>query len=108
MDYDAIEIYNNMGQEVDLSPFSIQIYNNGSETPSVNIPLNDYTIQNNSTFVITRRTTPGVTADLVTSSLSFTGDDAVALVRDYQADPGDPGTDGQADGATGLAYAGPL
>lgn len=105
MDYDAIEIYNNMGQEVDLSPFSIQIYNNGSETPSVNIPLNDYTIQNNSTFVITRRTTPGVTADLVTSSLSFTGDDAVALVRDYQADPGDPGTDGQADGATGLAYA---
>lgn len=103
MDYDAIEIYNNMGQEVDLSPFSIQIYNDGSDTPSVNISLNGKTIQNNSTFVITN--TPGVSADLITSSLSFTGNDAVALVRDYQADPGDPGTDGQEDGATGLAYA---
>lgn len=108
---DAIEIYNNMGQDVDLSPFSIQIFNNGSATPSVNIPLTGYTILKDSTFVIARVDIAGVTEDWINTSLSFTGNDAVALVRDYLADAviGDywwnVGPDGESDGATGLVYA---
>ena len=108
---DAIEIYNNMGQDVDLSDFSIQIYNGGSSTPSVDIPLDGYTILKDSTFVIVRTAITGVTADLTTGNLSFSGDDAVALVRDYIADDEidddwwDEGPDGESDSATGLQYA---
>ena len=56
---DAIEIYNNLGQAVDLSPFSIQIYNGGSTTPSVTIPLKgmitDNLLANHTTLVIETR-----------------------------------------------------
>lgn len=101
----AIEIYNNMGETVNLAAkkFSIQIYNNGSSTPTVNIPLTG-TIANGATYVITRQTITGVT-NQTSSLLQFDGNDAVVLVRDYVADAGDPGPDGQADGATGLMYA---
>lgn len=106
---DAIEIYNNMGQDVDLSDFSIQIYNGGSSTPSVDIPLDGYTILKDSTFVIVRTAITGVTADLTTGNLSFSGDDAVALVRDYIDDTNAGwwynGPDGEEDSATGLVYA---
>lgn len=110
-DADAIEIYNNMGQDVDLSDFSIQIYNSGSSTPSVDIPLDGYTIPKDSTFVIVRTAITGVTANLTTGNLSFSGDDAVALVRDYIADDEidddwwDEGPDREWDSATGLQYA---
>ena len=107
---DAIEIYNNMGQDVDLSPFSIQIYNGGSSTPSVDIPLDGYTILKDSTFVIVRTAITGVTANLTTVNLSFSGDDAVALVRDYIDDTNAgwwdyEGPDEEWDSATGLQYA---
>jgi len=107
---DAIEIYNNLGQAVDLSPFSIQIYNGGSTTPSVTIPLKgmitDNLLANHTTLVIARTSVSGVPGWAVTrSALGFSGDDAVALVRDYLADDGNPGPDGKADGATNLQYA---
>ena len=106
---DAIEIYNNMGQDVDLSDFSIQIYNGGSSTPSVDIPLDGYTILKDNTFVIVRTAITGVTADLTTGNLSFSGDDAVALVRDYIDDTNagwwdNNGPDGENDGAESLLY----
>ena len=107
---DAIEIYNNLGQAVDLSPFFIQIYNGGSTTPSVTIPLKgmitDNLLANHTTLVIARTSVSGVPGWAVTrSALGFSGNDAVALVRDYLDDTGNPGPDGQVDGATGLQYA---
>ncbi len=99
---DAIELFNNMGEPVDLAAkkFSIQIYNNGSSTPSVNIPLSG-TIANHSTFVIASAAITGITTNQVSPSLAFDGNDAVALVRDYIADVGGDSD----DGASGLIYA---
>ena len=97
----AIEIYNNMGESINLSAmkFSIQIYENGSSTPSVNIPLTG-TIASGATYVITRQDIAG-TSNQFNSLLEFDGDDAVALVRDYVADT----TGDTDDGAQGLTYA---
>lgn len=112
---DAIEIFNNMGEDIDLAgkKFSIQIYNGTEEyrwqggwvqwstvssTPSVNIPLTG-TIANGATYVIASQTITGVT-NQISSILQFDGNDAVALVRDYVADP----TGDSDDGATGLMY----
>ncbi len=107
---DVIEIYNNMGEDIDLEEkhFSIQIYNGTwswwswnytvSSTPSVNIPLTG-TIANGATYVIASQTITGVT-NQISSLLQFDGNDAVALVRDYVADP----TGDSDDGATGLMY----
>jgi hypothetical protein len=55
--------------------------------------ITDNLLANHTTLVIAR------------TSLGFSGDDAVALVRDYLADDGNPGPDGKADGATNLQYA---
>ncbi len=110
---DAIEIYNNMGQDVDLSDFSIQIYNSGSETPSVNIPLSGMItgdiLAENATLVISSAAIAGVTGEIVRTALSFSGDDAVALVRDYIDDTNagwwdNNGPDGENDGAESLLY----
>ncbi|MEL7636215.1 MAG: choice-of-anchor K domain-containing protein [Anaerolineaceae bacterium] len=81
---DAIELYNNAGIDFDFAvrPYWIQIYNNGSPRASVSIPLTD-TLPQGETYVIARADILGVTEQLVTSSLSFSGNDAVALVRGY-------------------------
>ena len=96
---DAIEIYNNMGQEVDLADknFSIQIFANGSTTPT-NIALTG-TIAAGGTYVIASAEIASVVGEQISTSLSFSGDDAVALVRDYISDQGNT------DGATSLQYA---
>lgn len=112
---DAIELYNNMGQELDISKFSIQIYRDGSSSPDVNIPLSGMItgdlLAEDATLVISSAAIDGVTGEFVRTALAFDGNDAVALVRDYIADDEidddwwDEGPDGEWDSATGLQYA---
>ncbi len=94
---DAVELYNNTGQDIDFSAgnFYVQVYNGGNdgilERPNAIIQLTG-SIANGSTYVIARSDITGVTEDIIDSTLSYSGDDAVVLVRAYEADSGD--TDG--------------
>lgn len=47
-----IELYNATGQSVNLNDYSIAIFSNGSATVSGTVPLNDYNLPNQSTYVI--------------------------------------------------------
>lgn len=93
---DAIELYNNTYKPIDFSfmPFWIQIFESGSDIGNTPIPLTGI-IPAHSTYVIASADIPGVTENLISASLSFSGDDAVVLIRNYI-----PDTDGEQDGAT--------
>lgn len=97
---DAIEIYNNTGSDIVFAdkPYWITIFNNGSQRASIAIELTG-TLLKNQTYVIASSDIAGVTEQLVTSDLSFSGDDAVALVRGYR------GNDSEPDGATNDTWA---
>lgn len=96
---DAIEIFNNMGEAVDLAAkkFYLQVYADGSASPTTVITLTG-TVANGATFVISASAIVGI-SNQVASILAFDGNDAVVLVRDYVDDAGG------ADGASGLQYA---
>ena len=78
-----LEIYNGTGVNVDLSAYSIDIYLNGSGTPSNTITLSG-TLNNGDTYLIynpsadTNITSNGGASS---SSINFTGDDAITLVK---------------------------
>ena len=97
---DAIELYNNTEEAIDFAtkPTYILIYNGGAFVPSAIITLTG-SIPANGTYVIAAANITGVTENLVTGSLSYSGDDAVVLAYNTIGDSGTPGPDGQADGA---------
>ena len=76
----CLEIYNGTGADVDLSTYSVEIYGNGSLTATSTIALegnladDSYYVVCNSSFALN-----GLSPDLLTGSLNFNGDDAVAL-----------------------------
>jgi len=93
---DAIELYNNTNKTLNFStmPFYIQIFEGGSDIGNAPIPLTG-TLAPASTYVIASADIPGITENQISASLSYSGDDAVALIRYYI-----PDTDGETDGAT--------
>jgi len=79
----AIEIYNNTGATVNLSGYKILIYNNGNATPSSQISIPDYLLPDNGTYTICHPLADSLLktlAQLTTTQLIFTGNDALALV----------------------------
>ena len=84
----GLEIYNPGPNAINLSPggsnYVVQIYLNGSGTPSTNISLNG-TVEANSTFVLVGSLSVSSLRDLAnqinTNGMSFTGDDAIVLRR---------------------------
>ena len=76
----AVEIYNGTGQGVDLSQYSVTIFANGSSTPTATIPLVGGILADGAVWVVANPGAgPGLVPDQVDGSLSFTGNDAVAL-----------------------------
>ena len=109
---DAIELYNNTGVDIDFTerPYFLQIFNNGSDVASITIPLTGSIAYGDTYVIASEDITLGdegadVDEDLISGTLSFSGDDAVVLVRDWTDDTGDPGPDGQADGAEHVQWA---
>lgn len=85
----AIELYNATGQEVDLSDgYELRIYINGASSPSSTITFPAGTrLDDGLTYVIANtlaNTTIRAKAQLITGSLNFNGDDAVALFKGTQ------------------------
>lgn len=72
----CIEIYNPTGSPIDLSAYTIEVYFNGN-TSSTSIALSG-TISACGTYVICH-TSATQTSDATSGSLSFNGDDAIAL-----------------------------
>lgn len=74
-----IEIYNPTSSSINLSGYSIVLYTNGSSSPSTTINLSG-SIAANDVFVLENSNEDiGVAADQSESTLTFNGDDAVAL-----------------------------
>lgn len=77
----AIEIYNGTGSSVGLSGYKLEIYINGSSTPSSTINLSG-TLNNSSTYVVANSSaSTSITsiANLMTGSLNYNGNDAIVL-----------------------------
>lgn len=89
----ALEIYNGTGAAVDLSAYSILIFNGGSVTETSVISLSG-TLASGAVFIVANGAISGVTVNQ-TSTLGFNGDDAVGLFTNYTAD-----SDGIDDDAT--------
>jgi hypothetical protein len=82
-----IEIYNGTGASVDLSIYSLKLYNNGAATPNVTLALSG-TLADQDVYVVAN--TQAITAILaladVTSGVTgFNGDDAVTLEKNSVA-----------------------
>jgi hypothetical protein len=92
---DILEIYNGTGASVDLSDYSIFIYESGSSTPTAIVALNNVNLADDSVFIIAGGNVSGVTENQTDGAISFNGDDAVALVKGYV-----PDNDGVTDDAT--------
>jgi len=99
VDEDILEIYNGTGAAVNLSDYSILIFTNGSDSPTAVVDLSG-TISDDDVFIIASGDQSGVTEDQTDNDIDFNGDDAIALVKNYQ-----PDTDTNADDATCSNYA---
>ena len=80
----AVEIYNGTGAAVDLSSYSILVYNNGSTTVSQTVPLIG-TVADGDVFVLARDgADPAILAeaDQTTTAGLWNGNDAVELSND--------------------------
>jgi hypothetical protein len=78
----GLEIYNPSTSSIDLSTYSVKIFTNGSPSASITIPLSGMLAGNN-VYVLTHSGANNAlkdSADLTSGSLTFNGDDAVALV----------------------------
>ncbi|MCF7924724.1 MAG: InlB B-repeat-containing protein [Candidatus Izimaplasma sp.] len=80
----AIEIFNGTGQDVDLTPYTVEVYFNGSSSSGTPIDLTG-TLVAGDVYIIAHtsadETIKSIANDL-TGSLSFNGDDAVTLSND--------------------------
>ncbi len=82
-----IEIYNGTGATVDLSVYSLKLYNNGSATPNVTLPLTG-TIADQDVYVIASAQASAAIlalADVTSGVTGFNGDDAVTLEKNSVA-----------------------
>jgi Ca2+-binding RTX toxin-like protein len=81
----ALEIYNGTGSAVALTGvYAVQLFANGSPTATATIPLTG-DVKSGDVFVLARSTSAGpvlAAADQTTTSFLFSGNDAVALVKD--------------------------
>lgn len=107
-DADAIELYNNANIDFDFAvrKYWIEIFNDGNTRADVVIPLTG-TLLKNQTYVIASADISGVTEQLISASLSFSGNDAVALVRGYMANDSEPDDADASTWATGPTDASP-
>ena len=80
----VIEIYNGTGTAVDLTPYSLELYSNGSSTPSQSMALSG-TLADGDVFIIANNKADEAVlaiADATSGSvINFNGDDAVALQK---------------------------
>jgi Ca2+-binding RTX toxin-like protein len=80
----ALELYNGTGSAVTLTGvYSVQLFANGSPTATATIPLTG-AVPTGGVFVLARRTSSAAVlaaADQTTTSFLFSGNDAVALVK---------------------------
>jgi len=80
----CVEIYNGTGAAVDLANYSINIYFNGASTPANSITLSG-TLAAGDYYLVCHtdadfaNALAGLTPDLTTTTVTFNGDDAVAL-----------------------------
>lgn len=88
----AIEIYNGTGQTVTLTNYWLLIFTDGSVTESSAIQLTG-PLANGAVYIVANGAITGKTINL-TTPLSFNGNDAVGLFKNYSAD-----TDGLLDDA---------
>ena len=78
----AIEIFNGTGDTVNLAGYALDIYFNGTTTPS-SIPLDAVDLPSGETHVVTHTLFVDLSfADQVAADLNFNGDDAVVLSFD--------------------------
>lgn len=76
-----IEIYNGTGSSIDLSDYKLQMYANGSSTPSNNIQLNG-TLEHNACKVYKNSAANKYNGNAESNSaVNFNGDDAIALYK---------------------------
>ena len=77
-----IEIFNGTGASVSLADYVLQLFSNGSATPSQSLTLSG-TLANNDVYVVENSGEAlSVAADLsTTTAMAFNGDDAVALYK---------------------------
>ncbi|SEI83834.1 hypothetical protein SAMN04488127_0586 [Bhargavaea ginsengi] len=84
----ALELYNGTGAEVDLGAYSLELYANGSSSPSNSLKLSG-TLPAGETYVLAHnQAVPDILgkADLLNQTvINFNGDDAVVLKKDGQA-----------------------
>lgn len=77
----ALEIFNGTGAPVDLSDYKVELYSNGSATPSSSVILSG-TLTDGDVFVIAYSQANAAilaVADLTSGVANFNGDDALAL-----------------------------
>ena len=83
----SIEIYNGTGAAVDLSYYTVNLYSNGSSTPSSTLALNG-TLANNGVYVIANSQAGSAiqsVADITSAVANYNGDDALALWNEITA-----------------------
>ncbi len=105
----AVEIYNGTASSITLTGvYNVAVYSNGSATPTSTIALTG-SIAAGDVYVLSHTDTPaayvGFVADLTSNSLTFNGDDAVALRNGTTLVDviGQIGTDPGTEWGTGLA-----
>lgn len=79
----ALELYNPSGTTISLSAYNIEVYNNGSLTPSASFSLTG-SLASNDAFVIANASATATLlalADATSSVCQFNGNDAVALLK---------------------------
>lgn len=82
-----IEIYNGTGASVDLSIYSLKLYNNGAATPNVTLALSG-TLADQDVYVVANAqasTAILALADVTSGVTGFNGDDAVTLEKNSVA-----------------------
>ncbi len=107
----VIEIYNPSDQPIDLSTYSIKVFNNGAPTP-LEIPLSG-TLQSEETYVVSHpQADPAILlkADQTSVKMNFDGNDAVVLnkgqstyidkIGEIGVNPGQAGWNLQPTGST--------
>jgi uncharacterized protein len=83
----ALEIFNGTSDDIDLGPYSLTIYSNGSSTPGQTIAFDSASIPAGGTLVLVNSfAAPDLLAfaNQTSNNLTFNGDDAVLLEKSGQ------------------------
>jgi len=111
-----IEIFNGTGSDVDLSNYRLSLVYNGGSWNEGTISLNDVTLANGEVYVVANSSASSTVtneADQTSGTLSFNGDDGVALQKyvngtwvniDVIGTTTDPGTGWSVAGVSNATY----